>query len=50
MNGPTLIVLAVVVAIVAAIVIAHIRRKKRGEASCSCGGCSSCPMHGSCRH
>ena len=49
-NWGTLLVAAIIVAISAAIVIYLIRKKMRGETTCSCGckgcggACSCCPM------
>ena len=49
-NWGTLLVAAIIVAIAAAIVVYLIRKKLRGESTCSCGckscggGCSCCPM------
>jgi len=47
MNWPTIIVAFLVAAAVVAIVVNEIRKKKRGESSCSCS-CSGCPMSGKC--
>ncbi len=51
MNAPTIIIALVVLAVFAAIIIAAIRNKRKGKASCSCGGggsCAGCPMSGKC--
>jgi hypothetical protein len=49
MNLSTLLVLIFIVAIFSAIIVTSIVNKRRGKASCSCGGgCSGCPMSGKC--
>lgn len=47
MNTPTVITVIILVAAVTAAIIVIIRRKKQGKTYCS-GGCSGCPMSGSC--
>lgn len=45
MSPATIIVLAVLVAAVALIVFYFVRKKKKGEHICSCGGnCSACGL------
>ena len=48
-NWGTLLVAAIIVGIAAAIVVYLIRRKIRGETSCSCG-CKGCSGACSCCH
>lgn len=47
MDGPTILVAAVVAGIFAAIVVRIIVNKKNGKGSCSCG-CGGCAMKDSC--
>lgn len=47
MDWLTWLIAAVIVGIVVLIVVNDIRKKKKGEGSCSCG-CSGCAMKDSC--
>ncbi len=47
---PTVIIALILIGIVAAIIAGMVRDKKKGKScGCGCGGCSGCPMSGSCK-
>lgn len=46
-NLATIIISLALAAIVAAIIVSLVRKKKKGETTCSCG-CPDCPMSDSC--
>lgn len=47
MNPPTIIVALIIFGIVAFIIANEIKKKKRGESSCSCG-CNGCAFKDNC--
>ncbi len=47
MDWPTIIVAAVIAVLFALVIFFHIRNKKKGKSSCSCG-CSGCAMSDIC--
>ena len=47
MNPPTIIVALIIFGIVALIIANEIKKKKRGESSCSCG-CGNCAFKDNC--
>ena len=48
MNAATIVVALLVAAVFVAIVANEIHKRKSGKGFCSCGGCSSCALRGSC--
>ena len=46
-NLSTIIICTILFAVIALIIVSIIRNKKKGKSSCG-GGCSGCPMSGSC--
>ena len=48
-NIGTIIICAVLLAVVSAIIVSMVKKKKQGRSMvCNCGGCSGCPMSGTC--
>ncbi len=47
MNPPTIIVALIILAVVVGIIANEIKKKKRGESSCSCG-CGGCAFKDTC--
>lgn len=46
-NLATIVICAVLICVVAIIITGIVKNKKKGKSSCG-GGCSGCPMNGSC--
>lgn len=46
-NWGNILIVGLVAAFLVGVVVAHIRAKKQGKSSCSCG-CSACAMQGAC--